>query len=312
MKIGFLFPGQGAQYVGMGRDLYNEYEEVRKIYEKANEMLKIDLNEITFNSNEEILGRTKNTQIAILVMSLGILEVLKKYGIEAEISAGLSLGEYTALVYSNMLSLEDGIRIVRKRGELMESLLPAGEWAMAAIIGLEDIEVEKACEEASKIGFVVPANYNCPKQIAISGERAAVLEAMRISKERGAKLALELKTGGPFHTTKLKEAAMALSKELDSIEIKNTGKCKVVKNINAEMYNSEDDVKEILAKHIISPVRFKESIQTMLDNGVDTFIEIGPGKVLSGFVKKTDKSVKILNINDVETLKNVIKEISKE
>lgn len=312
MKIGFLFPGQGAQYVGMGRDLYNEYEEVRKIYEKANEMLKIDLNEITFNSNEEILGRTKNTQIAILVMSLGILEVLKKYGIEAEISAGLSLGEYTALIYSNMLSLEDGIRIVRKRGELMESLLPAGEWAMAAIIGLEDIEVEKACEEASKIGFVVPANYNCPKQIAISGERVAVLEAMRISKERGAKLALELKTGGPFHTTKLKEAAMALIKEIDSLEIKNTGKCKVVKNINAEMYNSEDDIKEILAKHIISPVRFKESIQTMLDNGVDTFVEIGPGKVLSGFVKKTDKSVKILNINDVETLKNVIKEISKE
>ena len=276
MKIGFLFPGQGAQSVGMGKDLYEQYNEVKQIYSNASSLLGIDLAKLTFESDEQTLCETKNTQITILVMSLAILELLKKNNINAEMSAGLSLGEYSALIYSNMISFEDGIKIVRKRGELMQDLVPEGNWSMAAIIGLEDEKVEKACYEAKQFGFVVPANYNCPKQVAISGEKEAVLQAMKIAKEKGAKLVRELKTSGPFHTEKLKNAADSLKQELEKIEIKNTGLVPVVKNIDAKVYSDKDDIKQILSDHIISPVRFKESIQTMLDNGIDTFIEIGP------------------------------------
>ena len=286
MKIGFLFPGQGAQSVGMGKDLYDEYKEVKDIYIKASSLLGIDIAKLTFDSDEETLCETKNTQISILVMSLAILEVLKKNNIKAEMVAGLSLGEYSALIYSNMISFEDGIKIVRKRGELMQNLVPEGNWAMAAIIGLEDEKVEEACKEAQKIGFVVPANYNCPKQIAISGEKEAVSEAMKIAKEKGAKLVRELKTGGPFHTEKLKKASEELKKELEKINVKNIGKIPVVKNIDAKIYVEEDNIKQILANHIISPVRFKESIQTMIDNGIDTFVEVGPRKSFIRICKK--------------------------
>lgn len=289
MKIGFLFPGQGAQTVGMGKDLYDEYKEVRDIYIKASSILGIDLAKLTFESDEETLSETKNTQITILIMSLAILELLKKNNITAEMAAGLSLGEYSALIHSNMISFEDGIKIVRKRGELMQSLVPEGNWSMAAIIGLEDEKVEEACFDAKKFGFVVPANYNCPKQIVISGEKQAVLEAMKIAKEKGAKLARELKTSGPFHTEKLNKASEELKKELEKIKVKNVGEIAVVKNIDAKIYCDKDNIKQILSDHITSPVRFKESIQTMLNNGIDTFIEIGPRKSIIRICKK-DKS----------------------
>lgn len=311
MKVGYLFPGQGAQSVGMCKDLYEKYEEVRDVYKRAGEILNIDIAKLTFDASEEELCETKNTQIAILVMSLAILEVLKKYDIKVEVTAGLSLGEYTALIFAKMLEFEDGIKLVRKRGELMQSMVPKGNWSMAAIIGLEDSEVEKACKQANNFGFVVPANYNCPKQVVISGEKDAVLEAMRICKERGAKLARELKTGGPFHTEKLQSASNALYNELDKVEIKNIGDVPVVKNIDGKIYDENDDINKILSKHITNPVRFKEDIQTMLDNGIDTFIEIGPGKVLSGFVKKINSNVKILNINNVETLDKTLEELVK-
>lgn len=278
MKIGFIFPGQGAQSVGMGKDLYDEYNEIKKTYQKASEILNIDIAKLTFDSSEEELCKTQNTQIAILVMSLAILELLKKNEIEAQMTAGLSLGEYTALIYSGMMSFEDGLKIVKKRGELMQNKVPDGNWSMAAIIGLEDNKVEEACIKASSRGFVVPANYNCPKQVAISGEKEAVLEAMRICKENGAKLVRELKTGGPFHTEKLSLAANELYNELKKINIKNETDIKVVKNIDANFYSKNDDIPQILSNHITSPVRFKESIKTMINNGVDTFIEIGPRK----------------------------------
>lgn len=311
MKIGYLFPGQGAQSVGMCKDLYDEYEEVRAIYKKASDILGIDIAKLTFESSEEELCETKNTQIAILVMSLAILELLKKYDIKVDMVAGLSLGEYTALIFSKMLGIEDGIRLVRKRGELMQNMVPDGNWAMAAIIGLEDSEVEDACNQARNNGFVVPANYNCPKQVVISGEKEAVLLAMKICKEKGARLVRELKTGGPFHTEKLKSASEALYNELKKVEIKNIGEISVVKNIDGKIYNENDDIKNILSKHITNPVRFKEDIQEMLDNGIDTFIEIGPGKVLSGFVKKINPNVKILNINSIETLNKTLEELGK-
>ena len=285
MKIGFIFPGQGSQYVGMGKDLYEKYESIRKVYENANKILGIDIKEISFEGPEEVLSQTKNTQIAILVMSLGILEVLKENGINSEISAGLSLGEYSALIYSGYISLEEGIEIVRKRGELMQENVPEGDWKMAGILGLEDEVVEEICF-GIKEGFVIPANYNCPGQIVISGEGKAVEIAMEKAKEKGARKAVLLKTSGPFHTEKLKLAVEKLKLELDKIEIKFNKEKKVIKNIDAKEYKETDNIKEILAKHVMSPVRFKDSIEEMIKNGVDTFIEIGPRKNFIWICKK--------------------------
>ncbi|MDE5830820.1 MAG: ACP S-malonyltransferase, partial [Clostridia bacterium] len=235
MKIGFIFPGQGSQYVGMGKDLYEKYENVKKVYEEASEVLGIDVKEISFEGPEEILNQTKNTQIAILVMSLGILEVLKENGINAEISAGLSLGEYSALIYSGYISFEEGIKIVKKRGELMQENVPDGNWQMAGILGLDDSTVEEICESI-KTGFVVPANYNCPGQVVISGEGKAVEIAMEMAKECGARKAVLLKTSGPFHTKKLSASAEKLKTELDKIQINFNKEKKVIKNLDAKEY----------------------------------------------------------------------------
>ena len=312
MKLGFVFPGQGAQTVGMGKDLYESFEEVRKIYDKAKEVTGIDVAKLTFESTEEELSQTKNTQIAILTMSLGILEVLKKNGIDASYSAGLSLGEYAALIYSNIISLEDGLRIIQKRGEYMQSLVPEGSWAMAAVIGLPDEEVERICKEEIKNGFIVPANYNCPGQVAVSGDKVAITELLEKGKELGARKVVELKTSGPFHTEKLKDASDKLREELDKIEINKDFTKKVFKNLDAKEYTKEDDIKDILAKHVMSPVRFSKSVENMINQGVDTFIEIGPGKVLSGFIRKINKEVKVLNIQDKESLENTLKILKEE
>lgn len=308
MKLGFLFPGQGAQFVGMCKDYYDKYECVRNIYDRANSILGFDVAEMTFNGTEEELCQTKNTQIAILVMSLAIAELLKQNGIEADISAGLSLGEYSALIYSNVISFEDGIKIVQKRGTFMQNNLPEGDWSMAAIIGLEDNVVEDVCKKV-KTGFVVPANYNCPGQIAISGEKQAVIEAMELLKEAGAKRAIELKTSGPFHTEKLKEASDKLYEALQEINISDNFEKEVLKNIDAKPYSPSDDIKKILANHVINPVRFKDIIENMISEGVDTFIEIGPGKVLSGFVKKTNKDVKVYSTSSVDEFDKMLAEL---
>lgn len=307
MKIGFLFPGQGAQTIGMGKDLYEKYPEYREVYEKVNEITGNKIDDLTFNSTEEELSQTKNTQICILTMSLAILDILKKENIEVEASMGLSLGEYTALIYSGVLEFEDGIKIVQKRGELMQNLCPKGDWSMAAILGLSEEQINNICSDV-KSGFVSPANYNCIGQIVVSGEKNAVLEVIEKAKQEGAKRAIELKTSGPFHTNKLTDASKELKKELDNITINNF-KTKVVKNIDGKEYNFQDNVKEILTEHIINPVRFADGIKTMLDMGIDTFVEVGPGKALSGFVKRTSKDVKILNINDVQSLENVVNEL---
>lgn len=286
MKNAFIFPGQGSQYVGMGKDLYEKYNEVKSIYDNVSKILGIDIKKISFEGPEEELNQTKNTQIAILTMSLGILEVLKNNNIEANISAGLSLGEYSALIYSKFLSFEEGVKIVRRRGELMQENVPKGDWQMAGIIGLDDDTVSEICKSIQN-GFVVPANYNCPGQVVISGERVAVTLAMEIAKEKGAKRALELKTSGPFHTEKLLVASEKLKLELDKIDIQINKDKKVIKNIDAKEYKEKDDIKDILAKHVKSPVRFKEEIEEMIKQGVDTFVEIGPRKDIIRFCKKS-------------------------
>ena len=307
MKIGFLFPGQGSQNIGMGKDIYDEYEVVRKIYNMVKELTGIDIAKISFEGEEELLNQTKYTQLAILTNSLAFIEILKENNIQADVSAGLSLGEYTALIYSGALSFEQGIKLVKKRGEYMQNLAPDGEWQMAAIIGLSDEQVEEVCNKV-KSGFVVPANYNSIGQVVVSGEKEAILEVEQMAKEMGARKVMILKTSGPFHTEKLLESSKALRKELENVTI-NKLQRKVIKNIDGEFYNDTDDIKDILAKHIISPVKFSKTLKNMISDGVDTFIEIGPGKTLTGFLKRipTDKELKIYNINNLLSLNETIK-----
>ena len=308
MRIGLLFPGQGSQSLGMGKDIYNDYETYRNVVKKVNEYTGLNLEEITFNSSEEILNQTKNTQIAILTMSLGILEILKENKVNAEASLGLSLGEYGALIFGQILSLEDGVKIVKKRGEIMQDLCPEGDWAMAAVLGLDEKIVNEVCSNATK-GFISAANYNCPGQIVISGERIALEEITENLKAKGAKRVIELNTAGPFHTKMLKDASIKLREELEDITI-NSSKNVVIKNIDGKAYKDSEDVKDILSKHITNPVRFEDGIKEMIDMGIDTFVEIGPGKTLSGFVKKINKDVKVLNINNSESLKLALEELS--
>jgi [acyl-carrier-protein] S-malonyltransferase len=284
VKIGFLFPGQGAQSVGMGKDLYDKYEEIRNVYDRASKIAGIDIAHLTFDSTEEELSQTKNTQIAILTMSLGILEILKKNGIKADMAAGLSLGEYGALISANAISFEDGIKIVKTRGSLMQDYTPKGEWSMAAVLGLEDEKVEEICSKVKK-GFVVPANYNCPGQISISGDKKGVEEAMALAKEEGARKVVELKTSGPFHTEKLKEASEKLREALNEIHVE-LPEIEVIKNIDAKPYEKKDDMKEILANHVTHSVRFAKSAEYMIKYGIDTFVEIGPRKNINRFCKK--------------------------
>lgn len=308
MKIAFMFPGQGAQTVGMGKDIYNSYEEAKKIYEIASDITGKDIAKLCFEGPEEELNKTENTQLAILVTSLAVLEVIRSKGIKANICTGLSLGEYGALIYSGYLTLEEGIRLIQKRGYYMGNKIPNEEYKMAAVMGVESSIIEETCRKVE--GFVVPANYNYSGQTVISGNTEAVEKAIELLKEKGARKIVELKTSGPFHTKKLEEAKLAFSQELEKATF-SIGEVPVIKNIDGTTYQKEDNIQEILANHIVSPVRFDKIIQKMDEEGIDTYIEIGPGKALSGFVKKENKEAAVYNICDMESLEKLLEEIKK-
>lgn len=313
MKIGFLFPGQGAQSTGMCKDLYDEYEEVREVYEKVKKVTGIDVADITFNpENEDLLNQTRYTQICILTMSLAILKLLEKENINAEISSGLSLGEYTSLIYSEKIDFETGIKLVKNRGEYMHTLVPDGNWKMAAILGLEDKKVEEICLKVQN-GFAQAVNFNCPGQVVVSGDENGITEVEELAKASGAKKVRILNTSGPFHTVKLSKASEALRKDLEKVSF-GTFKSKVVRNLDGENYEDADDMVEILANHIINPVRFSKGLENMLKQGVDTFIEIGPGKALTSFVKKieTNNQITALNINNIVSYKNTLEVLKSE
>ena len=308
MKIAFMFPGQGTQTVGMGKDLYDKYDEIKEIYKKASEISGKDIAEITFNSTMEELSKTENTQLAIATMSLGILKVLEENNVKPEITVGLSLGEYPALISGGYLSFEDGIKLLKYRGYYMEHEVEPGNYSMAAIIGLDSKIIEDVCNEIAKKGmFISPANYNYSGQTVISGDEEAINIAMEELKEKGAKRALKLQTGGPFHTIKLNKAKELYTEKLKEVKFnKESQKAKVIKNLDGTFYNENDDMVDILSRHIVSSVRFDKAIKTMQDNGIDTFVEIGPGRALTGFVKKEIKGANAININSVETLDNFL------
>ncbi len=309
-KTAFLFPGQGVQTIGMAKELCENIPECKEILDRSEEILNMPIKKMMFEGPEEILTATENAQPTILVASLIALKALEINGIEAEYAAGLSLGEYAALIYGGALSLEEGLLLIKERGRIMGSALPEGLGKMAAVLKLNDEKIQELLTRAGEFGIVEGANFNCPGQVVISGENKAIDEAVKIAKELGG-LGIPLKVSGPFHSSLLEPASEEFFNTIKNVDIKELNKV-VYSNVKGLPYEKEDDVKELLKRHIRTSVLFEKTINHMIDSGVDTFIEVGPGKALRGFVKKINKSASLLNVEDMDSLKNTIDKIKSD
>ena len=307
-KIALLFAGQGAQYIGMGKELYDAFPICRQVFEEANDSLGFDITELVFHGTKEELDLTENTQPAVVTMSLAAYQAIREHGIVSEVMAGLSLGEYSALTAAGAFTLSQVVPLVRKRGRFMQEAVPAGIGKMCAILNLSAEKLREACEEARSFGIVEPANFNCPGQIVIGGERKAVDEAARLAKEKGAMKTIDLAVSAPFHTSMLKPAAECLRPELNQLQLGEL-MTPVISNVNADYITHSDQVKELLYQQVMSSVLWEQTLRKMIGDGVTDFIEIGPGKTLSGFVKKIDRGLKTYNVEDIASLEHTAKAI---
>jgi [acyl-carrier-protein] S-malonyltransferase len=300
----FIFPGQGSQYVGMGKEFFENFREARDVFQEADDVLHLPISSLCFQGPEEALKLTENTQPAVLTVSIAVLRVLQaEKGVVPHLAAGHSLGEYSALVVSGALAFADAVQTVRLRGRFMQEAVPVGEGAMAAILGMERGQVEKLCEEAAQGEVLTPANFNCPGQVVIAGHAKAIERAIERVKQEGKK-ALPLPVSAPFHSPLMKPAGERLEKVLETIPIQDL-KIPVVTNVEATINQSKERVKELLVTQVWSPVRWEESMQKITGDGIEQTLEIGPGRVLSGLMKRINSKVETRNIEDIQTLKKI-------
>ena len=303
-KIAFMFPGQGAQKAGMGKDFYEQSETARQVIDRASELLDIDMKELCFEENDR-LDQTEYTQAALVTVCMAMEHVLRERGLKADVTAGLSLGEYCAIASAGGMSTEDAITTVRKRGILMQNAVPGGKGSMAAVLGLTGEVIENAIEGIDGVSI---ANYNCPGQIVITGWKESVEKASEALKEAGAKRVLPLNVSGPFHSPMLTEAGEELGKVLGNVEVSPLT-IPYVTNVTAEYVTDITETKALLAKQVASSVRWQQSVENMIADGVDTFVEIGPGKTLAGFMRKINRVVKVYNVGTWEDVDKVVSEL---
>ncbi|MEC8958050.1 MAG: ACP S-malonyltransferase [Nitrospinota bacterium] len=306
VKIAFVFPGQGSQFVGMGKDFYDHYSEARNLFEEANEILQYDISRICFNGPDDTLRLTENTQPALLIHSIMALKILRENGINSVLAAGHSLGEFSALVAAGALKFQDAVRLVNLRGKFMQEAVPVGIGSMAAIIGLPIEKIQELCESvSSNSNLVQPANLNSPVQTVIAGHKEAVEEVSKDALTAGAKKAVVLPVSAPFHSALMKSAEIKLQQELEATEFYDLS-FPVINNIEAKPIVKGNDARESLVKQVCSPVRWCETMQYMVDQEIDSVIELGSGKVLSGLMKRYNKNINCYQVGDRETLSHFL------
>ena len=310
MKIAFVFPGQGSQYVGMGKEIYDNFDTAREIFNEASSALGYNIADLSFNGPEEELNKTFRTQPCILTASIAFYRVLLQKGIKPSALAGHSLGEYSALVASEVFSFGDAVKLTEKRGQFMQEAVPDGKGLMAAILGLDRDKVDELCNSL-KSGYASPANYNCPGQIVIAGEKSAVEEAIELCKEAGAKRAVPLSVSAPSHCRLMDNASRRLAGLLDEIEFHNPV-IPVVNNADAMFLPDIEGIKSSLIRQLNSPLLWEESVRAIVSSGIHTFIEVGPGKILSGLIKRIASDVKVLSVEDIKSLENTLSSLLSE
>lgn len=308
MKIAFVFPGQGSQHVGMGKDLYENFEEVKEIYKTASDALQYDVTGLSFNGPEDELNKTYRTQPCLLTASYAAFKVLSSKGITPSCIAGHSLGEYTAVTAAGVISFTDAVSLTEKRGRYMQESVPEGKGLMAAIIGLEREAIVKVCASV-KSGYAAPANYNCPGQVVIAGEKNAVEEAIELAKNAGAKRAISLAVSVPSHCALMKDASERLAVLLNNTQL-HSAQIPVVNNADAAFLRDPQEIRSSLVRQLNQPLLWEDSIKVMVKNGIDTFIEVGPKNVLSGLIKRIDGNVKLFNVEDTKSLGDTLKGLS--